>query len=367
MKCTVVIPTYNRPNYLKRISGYYHQYGSSLPILIADSSMDENKKLNRENLASFQGAFFTYLDKYDPGTDPWYKILDALQQVSTKYCVLCADDDFVTPNGINQSVEFLECNADFTIAHGRYINFRLEGDGTDNRFCWINTYLPAEINAYFMAASTLNHVPMRQSIIFTGALERIHYHLSNYFATFYAVHRTDLLKQILEETVKVTGDYPFRELLSAILELIQGKMKCIDVLYSARDGSSGRSVDPREIKDYTTAEYDEEYAKFKGCLAIHLSTEHGSDMAASEKVIDDAMASYLSYGHKHTLIDKITVVLHYMPDWIYKGARALYRIMFLSGCSSGSSAWMDSYPSSEYVNDFEQIRQIVLLHDCESK
>jgi len=371
MKCTVVIPTYNRHACLKRILSYYHQYGKDLPVLIADSSSEENKKLNRETVSSFNESCFSYTDKYDPNTTPHHKIADALQQVSTKYCVLCADDDFITLNGIKLSVDFLEHNPDFTVAHGRYISFRLEGDGEDKRFCWRNTYLPPVIKPSFKPASTLNHVGMGPSIIFPGALERFHYHMSNYYIpTFYAVHRTDLLKYIWEETLKNTCDYRFGELLPSMLTLIHGKMKCLDVLYGARDASSVRTFHLRPLKDYTAAEYNEEYAKFKACLAMRLSAESGLDKEASVKIIDDAMAAYMKksyYGRKQALISRIAAVLHHMPHWMYECIRILYRKLFVPGRNSRSSAFMDIPPSSEYCDDFEQIRQIVMIHNCESK
>jgi glycosyltransferase domain-containing protein len=201
MKYSVVIPTYNRPAYLKRILSYYHQYGTGLPIVIADSSSEENKKLNRETVSSFQDAFFTYLDRYDPSTSFWHKIVDALQQVSTGYCVFCADDDFVTPNGINQSVDFLEHNPDYTVAHGSYIRFRLEGNGPDKRYFGLNMYCSPEFNALSNPASGLRNIYAGLSIVFPGAVERLRYKLADYpIPTFYAVHRTDFLRLAWEET-----------------------------------------------------------------------------------------------------------------------------------------------------------------------
>lgn len=370
MKCTVVIPTYNRPTYLKRVLSYYHQYGNDLPIIIADSSSEENKRLNREIISSFHDTSFSYLDKYDTNTHPFYKIIDALQQLSTEYCVLCADDDFVTLNGINQSVDFLEHNHDYTVAHGSYIYFRLEGNGQKKRYFWLNIYCPPEFNSSFNSASGLRNCYTGSSITFPGAVERLRYKLADYpIPTFYAVHRTDFLRLALEETMKNTSDDSFGELLPTLLTIIHGKMKCLDVLYSARDASSAGTVYARLIKYLDAAKYNEEYAKFKDCLSMHLSAESGLDKEASGKVIDDAMASYLRNTIRETLTDKIRAVLNYsyVPDWMYKGIRTLYRKMFPWWLRSNSSVFTDSYPSSKYRNDFEQIRQIVLAHDYESK
>jgi glycosyltransferase domain-containing protein len=367
MKCTVVIPTYNRPACLKRILSYYSQYGSGLPILVADSSSKENKKLNRETVSSFQDAFFTYLDKYDPSTNPFHKFLDALRQVSTEYCLFCADDDFVTPDGIYQSMDFLEHNPDYTVAHGSYILFRLEGNESDKRYFWLNLYCSPELNASFKSASTLNCDTLEQSIIFPSAIERFRYHMANFFPTFYAVHRTDLLKQVLEETLKNTCECHFGELLPSMLTLIHGKMKYLDVLYGVRDASTARSVDLQLLTDNSPAERIEEYAKFKVCLGIHLSAESGLDKEASEKLINDYMASRQIYWFESRLMCRIVSLLQYMPGWIYRCIRTLYRKIMISGHNSDTSVFVDSPPPYKYRNDFAQIRQIVLAHDCESK
>ena len=41
--CTIVIPTYNRPAYLRRILRYYDRTGIPLSVIVADSSPDKIK------------------------------------------------------------------------------------------------------------------------------------------------------------------------------------------------------------------------------------------------------------------------------------------------------------------------------------
>ncbi|MBA7581945.1 hypothetical protein ES708_23862 [subsurface metagenome] len=43
--CTIIIPTYNRPDRLKRLLDYYNKYGKNFNIIVADSSSKENKRL----------------------------------------------------------------------------------------------------------------------------------------------------------------------------------------------------------------------------------------------------------------------------------------------------------------------------------
>jgi len=53
-KCTIIIPTYNRPRYLKRILSYYDNHGRAFNIVVADSSSNENKEINKKMFYYFQ-------------------------------------------------------------------------------------------------------------------------------------------------------------------------------------------------------------------------------------------------------------------------------------------------------------------------
>ena len=130
-KCNIIIPTYNRPAYLRRILGYYGDYGRDFNVIVADSSSDDIKAINEETISSTSKTDIEYLGDYTPDVNPYTKVADAVNHAGEQYCVLCADDDFVTPDGIRQSVDFLEENPDFAIAHGRYINFYLKDDEGD--------------------------------------------------------------------------------------------------------------------------------------------------------------------------------------------------------------------------------------------
>ena len=50
--CTILIPTYNRSDYLRRILSYYNEYGGNYNIIVADSGSDETKKMNKETISS---------------------------------------------------------------------------------------------------------------------------------------------------------------------------------------------------------------------------------------------------------------------------------------------------------------------------
>jgi glycosyltransferase domain-containing protein len=125
---SLVIPTRNRPNRLRRLLDYYDKYGKGFNIIIADSSSNDNKKLNKKSVLIFSNLDIHYIDKYPSKIESSHKINNALNYVNTKYSVLCADDDFIIPNGINKSVDFLEKNSDFSVAQGKFIAFSIKNN-----------------------------------------------------------------------------------------------------------------------------------------------------------------------------------------------------------------------------------------------
>ena len=100
-KCTIVIPTFNRLKYLRRILSYYNGFEENYNIIVADSSSSKNKKLNNKSVLIFSNLDIQYIDKYPSKIEPNHKINDTLNYINTKYSVFCADDDFIIPKSID--------------------------------------------------------------------------------------------------------------------------------------------------------------------------------------------------------------------------------------------------------------------------
>ena len=111
---TIIIPTFNRPEYLRRLLGYYARDGLDIncKIVIVDSSSEKNKSTNKETIHYFSNLDVLYLDNFSENIHPYIKQLFALGQVDTEYCVVCPDDDFILIDAINQAVDFFEKNPD---------------------------------------------------------------------------------------------------------------------------------------------------------------------------------------------------------------------------------------------------------------
>lgn len=353
LKCTVVIPTYNRPDYLKRILGYYNQYGSGLPIIVADSSSDENKKRNKETIASFQRASFSYLDKYDSNAGGYHKIIDALQQVSTEYCVLCADDDFITPSGIYESTQFLDMNPDYTMAYGDCALFIVK-------------------NNLIHKAKPYYKLYCSQANTYAESRDRLVAGVSNNSVYYYAVRHTSFTKMLFMEaskmttssyssgSLRVTGDILFAEYMVTWLSAIYGKIKRLENLTSAKEEflplqfrRVGTSL--REIMDESS--YNDSERKFLDCISTHLCGESGVSIEESYKVAKECL---LVWKKQHVtfmaLVNRVMTNSN-LPNWLDQGIREVYRTI------DSTLHWLPYHPcirTSKYYNDLNQINLCVL-------
>jgi len=160
-KLTLVIPTYNRNYYLSRCL-WYHAHFPFGEIIVADSSPEEKKVVNRETIEKVRemfGANIRYLE-YEPetekyGGDIYRKWGDAVQHVETEYSQSCTDKEFLIPTTVSECISFLDHHHDYSIAEGA--DYQLIGSGKKVMFCpWqgsaslTDTKIIDRLRAYYM-------------------------------------------------------------------------------------------------------------------------------------------------------------------------------------------------------------------------
>lgn len=125
-KLTLIIPTYNRNYYLSRCL-WYHAHFPYGQIIVADSSPEEKKIINRETVAKVREKFgvnILYLE-YPPetekyGGDIYRKWSDAVFHVETEYSVFSTDKEFTIPTTQCKCIDFLDGHKDYGSADGIY-------------------------------------------------------------------------------------------------------------------------------------------------------------------------------------------------------------------------------------------------------
>jgi glycosyltransferase domain-containing protein len=127
-KLTVVIPTYNRNYYLSRCL-WYHSHFPFGEIIVADSSPEAKKVVNRETVRKIveeRGVNIRYLE-YPPETERYggditRKWGDAVQHVETEYSQICTDKEFLIPKMLCKCIAFLDEHRDYDMAAGPRYN-----------------------------------------------------------------------------------------------------------------------------------------------------------------------------------------------------------------------------------------------------
>jgi glycosyltransferase domain-containing protein len=179
---TIIIPTYNRHSFLKRIISFYSKSEFTHEIIIADSSEVEQSLKNKKLLSEFKSKYSKI--KYFHTSDffpmerfvTFYeKIQTALTLIRSPYVTLCADDDFLIPTSLNRFAEFLNVNTDYGCAKGLIYDFYV----SKNRLFKL---IPA---------------PRFRSIQSNNAIERVWLASRYYQQSVYGLFRTEVFHEIL--------------------------------------------------------------------------------------------------------------------------------------------------------------------------
>lgn len=114
MDLSIIIPTKNRYEYIKKLLCYYDKIRFSGKLIIIDSS--EVKILNKtRELISQKKLQITYIAYNSDEIDAKLKIC---KYIETKYVVQSGDDDYFSQKGLNEIIEFLNRNKDYSTASG---------------------------------------------------------------------------------------------------------------------------------------------------------------------------------------------------------------------------------------------------------
>ena len=211
---TIVIITYKRYGFLKRLLSFYALTGYNFNLLVLDST--PYKPTDEDLLFLLKSNFKLKWVRYDSSIFFVNKIADGSKYINTKFSVLCADDDFILPSGILKSIKFLEANLEYTSCHGMYYDYEFQ-----------NSKKPNLGNVY----GKINGGNENSSIIrVTNYLNGV-----TIYHPLFAVCRTIDFKTIWENSKIYTQDWGLSEIFPCALSLIMGKMKILSFPYSIRE------------------------------------------------------------------------------------------------------------------------------------
>lgn len=201
---TLVIPSHNRHQHLKRSISYFSSLNAH--VLICDSSLEPLRQPLSDNMQLLHVPNLGFADK----------ILYALEKTDTPFVALCADDDFILIETLNKGVELLEDSNEYSVVLGRNIAFHEEFDG-----CF-----------YSEMKST------SRDIASTPASNAANF-FSNYHQILWGLYSKEVLKKSFELIKKANyRNDNFIELTLGAVACYTGGIRILDDVWSVRELSA---------------------------------------------------------------------------------------------------------------------------------
>ena len=242
---SIVIPTYNRPEFLGRLLAYYQSKESAAKVLILDSSESDVKAKNARVTAEC-GERFRHV--VFPLTLPVAsKLAQGLALVDTPFCALCADDDIVFIEGLNRALTYLKAHPECVCTDGIYLNFFRSGKDIQLKIEYASKGIDAE------------HPAARVFRLF-----------QRYESLFYGVFRTSDLAEIFSG-VSRNPSLHYQELFQATGALLIGKSHRLPVFYAGRQHCAPADPTRNRWQTYywfaeNREEFLEHYVRYRGEL-----------------------------------------------------------------------------------------------------
>ena len=270
-RITLVIPTYNRYPFLLRLLRFYETYGFPVKILILDSSSDS---LEDAELLKFLEHPQIVHQKFPADIFFARKLSEGLKKVFTYFSVLCADDDYIIPTGLEPCMNFLQEHPDYAMSQGFYVNHFLRKDLHGRPvFFWSPLYI---------AHRTIDN---------SCPIERFRFSLENFAGSiFYAVYRTEDLQLIWEQTATHVWDWGLSETLPMALGFLLGKLKILPVFYSSREAHGQSWCTYEHLKKIYSPKKCESVIQ---CMAGQISRREGKDLDSALLMARDSLAKNL--------------------------------------------------------------------------
>ncbi len=234
---TCLIPTYNRPAFLRRLFQFYEQCPLPCSFFVADSSRPDAAAENLDVIHRMRGSFNITYRHFD--ADVVNKIHQALQQIDTPYVVLCADDDCLLPPALEHCVEFLETHSDYSVAQG--------------------------IMAIVNHPGKPPYATAGYSLVDDDPIARCRKMFRFNFSTFYGVYRTATLRdnfQITTTGLDCAYSHFFPELMLSQLSVMRGRVKVFpEIFYLHEEHDSNFSVTPKVSDPSRAVEMEQQFRK----------------------------------------------------------------------------------------------------------
>ena len=263
---SLVVPTYQGTPFLRRLLDYLKAEKYLGHLLLTDNSSGEHREFARSCPAQYPELWLE-VHEFDAGIGFVDKLARSLERLAARNVMLCGQDDYIVPEGVEKVVEVMEADPGLACARGRVARFHLRratGDGLHRT-----------------ASLDLNKYPM---LAYEDAdpLRRVLAHMRAYTSTLYSVHRRAQLVESLRATDAATRNVIFFQYLQSCITVALGRVACVDELFLARQ-IHDQSWSANLAGDYehwpllaAAPRYSEYYMQFRTALIALISTRFPS-------------------------------------------------------------------------------------------
>jgi len=282
---SLVIPTCEGTPFLRRCLDHLKSVEYRGHVLLADDSTGEHRTFV-ESCAARYPELWIDVHLYEHGTRFLDKLRVSMERIHAQFVMLCGQDDFVVPEGVERVVRTLAADPGLSCTRGRVARFRLlrkAGAAGANK-----------------VAIEFHHHPMR-AYREARMVDRVLTHVRAYSSSLYSVHRRPYLIESFRRTEAATQNVIFMQYLSSCITAAQGRIECVDALFLARQAHA-KSWAARLTRDYehwpllvTAPKFSMYYQEFRGALLELLRGEPGTDEGLAER-IDEGFVDLVKLG-----------------------------------------------------------------------
>jgi glycosyltransferase domain-containing protein len=210
---SILIPTMNRSEFVRRALHYYASVGFGGYICLGDSSNEQHAAHIKRDIDAVQGKLNVLYRYYPtpPYTNEALCMQALIEELPTPYAAYAGDDDLLVPKTLARCAAFLDTHPAYSAAHGVEIAFGLKGPGAQGQLTWAR------------------HIFVHQLESDSAAM-RWQGYIRHALSTQYYVHRKETWQRMYRDIQAVPIRYLGGEVLPCSYSALLGKIAEVEGL-----------------------------------------------------------------------------------------------------------------------------------------
>ncbi len=276
MNVAILMPTFNRLEFVKRTVSYYDSLKSKHSIYIGDASGAEISRSTLSFLKVINNVSVKYFHWQGLGIPQTIAKLAEEASAECDYCAVQGDDDYFIQSSLAECAEFLSRNPNYRTAQGRAVLVTMD---KPDPVCGING-----VSQYWG----------ENSIESSSRYDRFCYFKNNYYVLQFSVHRINEFIHDSRDYIAIKNN-GVSEIQHCFTFAISGKSKFLDCLYLVRVRHPELLIHTESlIEAITSPNWSADYATTINSLSNTLSEDGEITISEAKKVIVELMNDYLS-------------------------------------------------------------------------